>query len=47
MLDKFLNVSLLRHPMNWAIVVLMVIIAGAALHFIVAGYNGGAETTTT
>jgi len=41
-MDRFINIDLLRHPMNWAIVVLMILIAGAALHFIVAGY-GNAE----
>jgi len=28
------NWNLLKHPMNWLIVVLMVLIAGIAFHFI-------------
>jgi hypothetical protein len=36
-MDRFINLDLLRHPMNWLIVVLMVIIAGAGIHFILAG----------
>jgi hypothetical protein len=30
---EIVNWSLLKHPFNWLIVVLMVLIAGAALHF--------------
>lgn len=28
-----LNWALLKHPMNWVVVTLMVLIAGIALHF--------------
>ncbi len=45
MIDKVINVDLLKHPMNWIIVVLMVIIAGAAAHFIVAGFNQNSNAT--
>ena len=46
-MDKVINLELLKHPLNWAIVVLMVIIAGSALHFIVAGFNGHNGATAT
>lgn len=33
-MDKVINFDLIKHPMNWLIVVLMVLIAGIALHFV-------------
>jgi len=45
MIDKFINVPLLRHPINWAIVLLMVMIGGAAIHFI-CRYASGGQTET-
>jgi hypothetical protein len=32
-MDKIINFQLLKHPMNWIIVILMVLIAGIAFHF--------------
>lgn len=46
MVDKFINVDLIRHPMNWAIVLLMVMIGGAALHFACRYVNEGQTETT-
>ena len=44
MVDKFINVDLLRHPMNWLIVVLMVIIGGAAISLVCRYASGQTET---
>jgi hypothetical protein len=33
---QVVNWELLKHPLNWATVLLMVIIAGAAFHFVLA-----------
>lgn len=33
-MDNVINWGLLKHPMNWAIVLLMVLIASAGLHFV-------------
>lgn len=41
-----LNWQLLKHPMNWIIVTLMVLIAGVAVHFILQYQNGTAKPTT-
>ena len=40
---EVINWPLLKHPMNWLIVVLMVVIASIAFHFVVLHY----QTTTT
>jgi hypothetical protein len=42
-MDSVINWGLLKHPLNWAIVVLMILIAGAALHFVLAALNSPAE----
>lgn len=33
---QIVNWELMRHPLNWATIILMVVIGGAALHFIMA-----------
>jgi hypothetical protein len=33
-MDKFINVGLLKHPMNWIIVSLMVILAGIGMEIV-------------
>jgi len=33
-MDKIINFAILKHPMNWVTVILMVLIAGVALHLI-------------
>ena len=38
-MDAVINWPLLKHPMNWITVLLMVLIAGAAMHFVLAHYN--------
>ena len=35
-MDKFLNVELLRNPLNWFIVILMVTLASLMVNFITA-----------
>lgn len=39
-----INWQLLKHPVNWLIVILMLVIAGAAGHYILAYF--GAEAAT-
>lgn len=41
-----LNWNLLKHPINWIIVTLMVLIAGVAMHFILQYQNGTAKSST-
>ena len=38
-MNRFLNFDLMSHPMNWLIVLLMVLIAGIGLHFVLQ-YQG-------
>jgi hypothetical protein len=47
--DKVINIGLLKHPLNWVIVVLMVLIAGIAAHFILsyASVKGLGPKSTT
>lgn len=40
-----LNWELLKHPMNWVVVTLMVLIAGIAFHFFMA-YQTGSNPAT-
>lgn len=42
-----LNFSLLKHPLNWVILLLMVIIAGIALHLVLDFYNVTPATKKT
>ena len=35
-MDKVINIALLKHPLNWVTVVLMVLIAGIAAHYILS-----------
>jgi hypothetical protein len=35
-MDKVINWGLLSHPMNWLIVVLMLLIAGTAAHLVLS-----------
>jgi len=45
-MDKVINFEILKHPLNWIIVVLMVLIAGVAAHFILSyGSIKGLGTT--
>jgi len=32
--ESFVNVGLIKHPMNWVTVILMVFIAGIAVHLL-------------
>lgn len=32
-MDSVINFQILKHPINWIIVILMVLIAGIAFHF--------------
>jgi hypothetical protein len=41
-----LNWQLLKHPMNWIVVTLMVLIAGVAMHFILQYQSGTVKPTT-
>jgi hypothetical protein len=36
---EFINLPLLKHPMNWVIVLLMVMIFGIAAHLVLDFYN--------
>ena len=36
---EILNVALLKHPLNWVIILLMVMIAGIALHLVLDFYG--------
>lgn len=36
---EIVNFSLLKHPMNWIIIILMVMIFGIALHLVLDFYN--------
>lgn len=36
---QIVNWPLLKHPLNWLTVILMVMIAGAAFHFVMVHYN--------
>lgn len=40
MVDKFLNVKILKNPLNWLVVFSMALIAYYALHFILLHYSG-------
>jgi hypothetical protein len=39
-MDKVINFQILKHPMNWIIVMLMVFIAGLAVHFFMQYQTG-------
>jgi hypothetical protein len=36
---EIVNVGILRHPLNWLVVILMVMIAAAAFHFVTVHYK--------
>jgi hypothetical protein len=38
-LDKVINTELLSHPLNWVIILLMVMIFGIGLHLVLDYYN--------
>ena len=46
---EVVNWPLIKHPMNWAIVILMVVIASIAFHFVVLHYQGslGSQNSAT
>jgi hypothetical protein len=48
-MDKIINFQILKHPINWIIVILMVLIAGIAFHFFMQYQTGSnpAKTVTT
>ncbi len=35
-MDKIVNTAILKHPLNWIIVLLMLLLAGAAGHYLFA-----------
>jgi hypothetical protein len=35
-MDQVINFVLLKHPLNWVIVVMMVLIAGIAAHYVLS-----------
>jgi hypothetical protein len=37
---EVINVDLMKHPMNWITLVLMVLIAGIAMHLILSWFKG-------
>jgi hypothetical protein len=39
-MDKIINFQILKHPLNWIIVMLMVFIAGIAFHFFLQYQTG-------
>ena len=39
-MDKVINFEILKHPINWIIVILMVTIAAIALHFFLSYQTG-------
>jgi len=41
---EILNFSLLKHPLNWVILLLMVLIGGIALHLVLDFYNVTPQT---
>ncbi len=41
-----LNFEILKHPMNWVTVTLMVLIAGIAAHFVLAYAKGAVPKTS-
>lgn len=43
-IDKFVNVPLLTHPMNWIIVWTVLIFWGLAAHILMGGVNSPAST---
>jgi preprotein translocase subunit YajC len=45
-MDNIINWGLLRHPMNWLTLILMVMIAAAAFHFVMLHYNQTKQTAT-
>ena len=38
-MDSILNFPLLKHPLNWVIVILMVMIFGIAIHLVLDFYS--------
>jgi len=41
-MDKFVNVGLLKHPLNWFIVTLMVVLAGIGMEIIFKQFSSKA-----
>lgn len=39
------NVQLLKHPLNWVIVFLMVLFAGVAIHLVLSFYGESPKTS--
>jgi len=46
-MDKIINLALLKQPLNWIIVLLMVILAGTAGHFALSWLGHEPATTAT
>jgi len=38
---EIVNLAILKHPMNWVILFLMVFLAGIGLHFVLLHFSGG------
>lgn len=36
---ELINFSIIKHPLNWVIVILMVLLFGVALHLVLDFYN--------
>lgn len=46
-MDKVVNVAILKNPLNWVIVLTMVILAGAAGHFALSWLGKEPATATS
>lgn len=46
-MDSIINLNLLKNPLNWIIVLLMVILAGAAGHFALSWLGVEPATAST
>jgi hypothetical protein len=44
---QLINYDLIKHPLNWATVILMLFIASLALHLILTAVTGPARSTST
>lgn len=42
---EIINFSLIKHPLNWFIILLMVLIAGIAIHIVLDFYNVNPRTS--
>lgn len=42
---EIINFNLIKHPLNWAIIILMVLIAGIAIHLVLDFYKINPQTS--